>query len=495
MNGVLNYLWEGSMCLLLLYAFYSFILSKLTFFNWNRLFLLLSLVVVLTIPLVTFQITTFQETNPFPESLPFVFPESNSASNPASASISAPSIGQIIVWMYFAGLGFSLLRLLAGLFHILRQIRTSRKILYQGNTLLIHPDCKPSSFFHYIFLPEYLPDSQDQALIIAHEKIHSRLFHTFDCLIFQVFRCVFWFHPIIKLVENSLYALHEYQVDQEITRSHSKAEYSELLVRLTWTGGGKLVNNFNQFQIKNRIMMMAKTKSQSKEKFKFLFTLPLLGLLIVLFSCEYREEASPIAMPMQVYDVVEDMPRPMGGLEGWNKYLRNSLVYTTEAKEKGISGTVYLTFVVDTEGSVKDVEIFKGIDPDLDQEALKVVENSPKWTPGTQDGQKVNVKMRLPIRFQIDKSSSKPDSTSTRLDGDDADGKYGSLDVAARYADGIWSGVVRDRNGKGLSGATIVLADASLGTVSDINGQFSLKTSESENIYVSFPGYKSTKIN
>src|SRR5690606_10725386 len=142
---------------------------------------------------------------------------------------------------------------------------------------------------------------------------------------FQLFRCVFWFHPVIQLVENSLYEVHEYQVDREITQSHSKADYSQLLVHVIWTGGGRLVNSFNQFQIKNRIMMMAKEKSELKEKCKFLLMLPLMGLLIVLFSCEPQEEAYPAPPPppveMEVFDVVENMPRPAGGPEGWNQYL------------------------------------------------------------------------------------------------------------------------------------------------------------------------------
>src|SRR5690606_34411255 len=135
-----------------------------------------------------------------------------------------------------------------------------------------------------------LPGNTDQLLIISHEQIHSKFFHTIDCLVFQLFKCIFWFHPIIKLMENSLCEVHEYQVDREITKYHSKTDYSHLLVKLMWTGGGRLVNNFNQFQIKNRIMMMAKTKSKLQEKFKFLLMLPLMGLLIVLFSCEQQDE-------------------------------------------------------------------------------------------------------------------------------------------------------------------------------------------------------------
>src|SRR5690606_37044268 len=269
------------------------------------------------------------------------------------------------------------------------------------------------------------------------------------------------------------------------------------------TGGGKLVNNFNQFQIKNRIMMMAQKKSQLKEKFRFLLMLPLMGLLIVLFSCEQQEEASPAPPPppmeafvapppppMEVYDVVENMPKPSGGLEGWNQFLATDLQYPSEAKEKGITGTVYVTFVVDTEGSVRNVELFRGVGSGLDEEAIETIQNSPKWEPGTQDGEKVTVKMRLPIRFSLKESSDSADISM----GEEIGHKNGALKVDAAYANGIWSGVVRNPNEKVVPGAVIVVPETSIGTVSDINGRFSIETSQSSDLQVSFAGYKSVRL-
>ena len=222
--------------------------------------------------------------------------------------------------------------------------------------------------------------------------------------------------------------------------------------------------------------------------------LPLMGLLIALFSCEPQEEASPAPPPpsMEVFDVVENMPKPSGGSEGWNQYLANNLRYPSEAKEKGITGTVYLTFVVDTEGSVQHVQIFRGVEAGLDEEAIKVVKNAPKWEPGTQDGQKVNVKMRLPIRFALHQSTSENDNVSMReVAGQEAGPTNGELVVDANYGNGMWSGIVRDQKGKVVPGAVIVMAGSSAGTVADINGSFSIKTNPSADVNVSYPGYKS----
>ncbi|MDN3668074.1 energy transducer TonB [Echinicola jeungdonensis] len=103
----------------------------------------------------------------------------------------------------------------------------------------------------------------------------------------------------------------------------------------------------------------------------------------------------------EIFDVVETMPQPPGGMEGWMKYLNKNLKYPTQARRMGIEGTVYVVFVVNTDGSIQDVGILRGIGGGCDEEAVRVVKNAPKWTPGKQRGRPVRVKMRLPIRFKL----------------------------------------------------------------------------------------------
>ena len=103
----------------------------------------------------------------------------------------------------------------------------------------------------------------------------------------------------------------------------------------------------------------------------------------------------------EIFDVVETMPTPPGGMEGWNKYLSQNLKYPTQARRMGIEGTVYVVFVVNTDGSIQDVEILRGIGGGCDEEAMRVVKAAPNWEPGKQRGRPVRVKMRLPIRFKL----------------------------------------------------------------------------------------------
>ncbi|GAB2615986.1 energy transducer TonB [Belliella aquatica] len=116
---------------------------------------------------------------------------------------------------------------------------------------------------------------------------------------------------------------------------------------------------------------------------------------IVISDAPVEEKAETI------FDVVENAPNPPGGMEGWNKYLSNNLKYPTQARRMGIEGTVYVVFVVNTDGSIQDVDVLRGIGGGCDEEALRVVKAAPKWEPGKQRGRPVRVRMRLPIRFKL----------------------------------------------------------------------------------------------
>ena len=104
----------------------------------------------------------------------------------------------------------------------------------------------------------------------------------------------------------------------------------------------------------------------------------------------------------EVYDMVETLPIPAGGMAGWSSYLSANLGYPTTARRKGVEGTVIVTFVVNTDGTVSDFELLKGIGGGCDEEALRIVRSSPKWTPGMQDGKVVRTRMGLPINFTLD---------------------------------------------------------------------------------------------
>lgn len=121
----------------------------------------------------------------------------------------------------------------------------------------------------------------------------------------------------------------------------------------------------------------------------------------------------------QIFDVTEVQPVPPGGMQGWSEYLKTNLVYPAEAKSMGIEGTVIVVFVINTDGSISDVEVLRGIGGGADEAAIQVVENSPNWEPAKQKDRVVNSRMRLPVRFSLGNSAFTaveiPDSNPSKI--------------------------------------------------------------------------------
>jgi len=103
----------------------------------------------------------------------------------------------------------------------------------------------------------------------------------------------------------------------------------------------------------------------------------------------------------QVFVVVEDMPEFPGGEVALRQWINSHVKYPVIAAENGIQGKVYVQFVVDRDGSVNNVVVARGVDPSLDQEAIRVVKALPKWKPGKQRGKPVRVSYTVPINFQL----------------------------------------------------------------------------------------------
>ena len=103
----------------------------------------------------------------------------------------------------------------------------------------------------------------------------------------------------------------------------------------------------------------------------------------------------------KVYDVVEQMPQFPGGSAALFEYLAKAIQYPEEAREKGIQGRVVCSFVVERDGSISGVKVFRSVEPSLDREALRVILSMPRWIPGRQNGAAVRVKYTVPVTFRL----------------------------------------------------------------------------------------------
>lgn len=109
----------------------------------------------------------------------------------------------------------------------------------------------------------------------------------------------------------------------------------------------------------------------------------------------------PVVMDDKVRDMADEMPEFPGGMQAWKKYLADNLRYPQAARVDEIEGIVYVNFVVSKDGSISRVTVFRGVSGGCSEEAVRVLENAPRWKAGKQKGYAVNVKMTLPIRFAL----------------------------------------------------------------------------------------------
>lgn len=132
-------------------------------------------------------------------------------------------------------------------------------------------------------------------------------------------------------------------------------------------------------------------KNQSISKLVF--------FLLVIFS--WMAHPAEVKAQETVQKEVDEMPVPPGGMEGFTKYMIENLNYPASAKEAKIEGMVMVRFVVKSDGSVDAVEVLRGIGGGCDEEAVRVVKNSGKWTPGKKEGKAVAAQMTLPVQFKL----------------------------------------------------------------------------------------------
>ncbi len=106
----------------------------------------------------------------------------------------------------------------------------------------------------------------------------------------------------------------------------------------------------------------------------------------------------------KAFTLVDDMPKFPGGTSELQKFISRSIIYPKAAQEKGIQGRVFVSFVIDKEGTVSDSRVVRGVAPSLDKEAMRVVNLMPQWKPGKKDGKPVNVVYTVPIIFNLGKN-------------------------------------------------------------------------------------------
>lgn len=426
---------------------YGLLLRQETFFRANRAYLLLTAAAGLALP---FAAAWFPEKN-LGAGLPVVhLPEVVVGLGRAAESSKMFGWAAILTWIYAAGAALATARLAWGLGQIFRLAARSRSERWPDGNWVRRADGVglPCSFFGWVFIGKDFGDAPESAQILAHERAHSRGWHSADVLFFECLCVVFWFHPLAHWYRRTARAVHEFLADEGAARTSNRKQYGLLLIRQSQSGlAPALANHFFTPQLKTRIAMLTKKASAPVRGLKYALALPLVPFFALLFqqnialaqamsSAEIqkleangwialdtvttydpatgKEDTKIVQRDLKptlgsdgklVYRVADVLPEFPGGMPELMKFMGNTMSYPAEARKAGAEGKVLVKFIVDETGRVNEARQADSgeanLHPALVQEAIRVILAMPRWKPATHHGKPVNCQMALPVKFRL----------------------------------------------------------------------------------------------
>ena len=418
----LLYLLQINIALSLLYLCYKVLFSQNTFFGLRRL-ILISIVLFST----TYPWYDIPDIDPIiPAHLQITLPEvlySMEETVPQKAF----DIYPLIAYLYGGICSLFLLRMFLRIASIIK-LRANGKLRIIGESHIIVCDenIQPCSFFRWIFLPHsILQNKNTLTRILRHENTHIRQLHTIDVLLGESMAALCWINPLSWLLLKEIRLNLEYMADEAaIPDEQEKKTYQYLLLDISQSNNElPSAIPFNYSFLKTRIRMINRKRSQTTSVFKYLLILPLFLAIVTANQCctdqqplqSEIEKVFPKPSEVQTKDssttasetsetpleVAEIMPEFPGGTEALLSFIKDNLEYPQKAIDEQTEGRVIIRFVVNSNGEISDPTILKGINKNLDQAAIDVINKLPRWKPGQQDGQPVSVQFTLPIVFKL----------------------------------------------------------------------------------------------
>ena len=398
MENWITYIAECAFCLALLYLPFWGLLRKDTFFQFNRFVLLAITVLSFILPWINIPEITSQLAPS--ETISIQLEEIN-------VMISGKVLSENISWktilaiIYLSGAVTCLLYKMIDLVRLIRFIPRGCLWVHTENGIHIHchaHDVVPFSWMNHIVISEKDYEENGQNILL-HEQAHIACGHSWDILWLSFVEVLQWFNPFVWMLSKEIQDIHEYEADLTVLRKGINARDYQLLIiqKVVGSGSYTFANNFNHSSLKKRITMMIKEKSNPWARLKYLYILPIAAICMI--AC--TQSAKSTASDYITYEAVEEKPEYPGGMGELSKLLSSNLKYPLKSQENGVQGEVLVQFVVDKEGNIEEVTVFKGVDPYLDAEALRVIKMMPKWKPGKHEGKEVNVKCTIPVGFRL----------------------------------------------------------------------------------------------
>ncbi|WP_353779644.1 energy transducer TonB [Winogradskyella sp. 3972H.M.0a.05] len=294
---MLHYLTQAIGFQLIFLIIYDLFLKKETFFNYNRLYLLVTIGLSFALPFI--EISRFQGIVPdefivrLPEVVIGEVDAVNSNIVPLNTLIIESSSFSILKTIFFTGFFVALFIFFRKLYKLYALAQKSPKQREDGFVLVkLFESSAAFSFFNLVFVGEEL-NNNERDTILKHEIIHVKQKHTLDLLIFEILRIVFWFNPLIYIYQNRIASLHEYIADSiAIKQQNKKDYYQNLLQQVFDVNDMSFINTFfNQSLIKKRIFMLSKEKSKQILKLKYVLLIPVVCSMLFYSSCSAKKTA------------------------------------------------------------------------------------------------------------------------------------------------------------------------------------------------------------
>tara|TARA_B110001454_G_scaffold218922_1_gene248588 strand:+ start:790 stop:2658 length:1869 start_codon:yes stop_codon:yes gene_type:complete len=279
------YLLKSAGCLALLLAFYHFILEKEKMHNFNRYYLLGSVIFSFLVPLSTITIPTTPEIIKVAQN----FNQTISVENITPVIIEENfNYTFLFIGVYLLISSVFLIRFGKNLFKIIQKIRLNDTIKHKNALLvLVDDEILPHTFGKHIFInKKKYEQGEIEKELFTHELTHVTQKHTLDVLLIELLLVIFWINPLFIFLKKAIQLNHEFLADETVINQHKNTFYYQhlLLDKAAWNNEYYLASNLNYSLTKKRLKMMTKQSSQTKIWIKKLAVIPLLTVFVFLFA-------------------------------------------------------------------------------------------------------------------------------------------------------------------------------------------------------------------
>ena len=289
MSAFFVYILQSAVCLAILFLFYSILLSRETFYRYNRVALLCLIPLSFVLPLCHLPLFTENESV---APVPVVILDNLSAFSYVTDDVEAtaapvPVALVAAIVLYWTGVVFFVARYIVTIVRLLQLMSSGRRVTDdEGRQIIVLPrSIAPFSWFGRIVLSEedYSAHSRE---ILLHESAHIRKRHSLDLLVADLCTWLQWFNPAAWLLKRELQTVHEYEADAEVIDQGIDARQYQLLL-IKRSVGSKfycVTNHFNHNKLNKRITMMLKKKSNRKATWKYLYVIPVALCTVTVFA-------------------------------------------------------------------------------------------------------------------------------------------------------------------------------------------------------------------